>query len=210
MSSLRKAIRPLALAAVYGCCSLSATVRADDPKTDAPKSVPMMGMGSMTAAKPAAPIGDAPAVTGDGKVQADLTLDLHKYDFAGTKANNRFYMPEGVKFSATKPEGVTKEPKYNGTPKYATITIGNGTPSQFTLVMDEAQGEEPKFYLDLNGDGDLTNDQTGDWQTKLPPGKDGGEPSYQGTWTFTPGYKTPSGGNTVGQYAAQFLLAARP
>jgi thiol-disulfide isomerase/thioredoxin len=69
--------------------------------------------------------------------------------------------------------------------------------------MDEADGKEPKLYLDLNGDGDLTNDGTGDWQTKIDA-KDGGLASYEGTWTFAPGYKTADGGNAVGEYALNF------
>ena len=51
------------------------------------------------------------------------------------------YMPSGVPLVAEKPAGVRKEPSYNGTPKYATVTIGNGTPSQFTVVSDEAAGK---------------------------------------------------------------------
>ena len=35
-------------------------------------------------------------------------------------------------------------------------------------------------------------------------GKDGALPSYEGTYTFTPGWKTPNGGNTVGPYALNF------
>jgi thiol-disulfide isomerase/thioredoxin len=144
-----------------------------------------------------------PVVTGDGKAEATLTMDVRKYDFEGTKTNNRMYMPEATKLSPQKPEGITKEPQYNGTPKYATITLGNGTPNRFTLVSDEVDGKDARIYLDLNGDGDLTNDGTGDWPIKIA-GKDGGLPNYEGTWTFKPGWKTPDGGNTVGEYALNF------
>src|SRR5438876_788068 len=139
MSNSRRIIRSLAMAAICGGCCLTAL--AEDAKT-----APMISMGGMKPAKSS----DAaqPVITGDGKAEAMLTMDVRKYDFDGTKANNRMYMPEGTKLSAQKPEGITKEPKYNGTPKYATITLGNGTPSHFTIVSDEADGNEPKIYLD--------------------------------------------------------------
>ena len=204
MSILRRTIQSITFAAVCGCCSVA--VFADEPKDApaagaAPKSAPMMSMGGMKPAKPA----DATDATivGDGKAEATLTMDVRRYDFEGTKTYNRMYMPEGVVLVANKPDGVTKEPKYNGTPKYATITIGNGTPNHFTVVSDEAEGKEPKLYLDLNGDGDLTNDGTGDWTTKTDS-KEGGLPSYSGTYTFTPGWKNADGASTVGQYALNF------
>jgi thiol-disulfide isomerase/thioredoxin len=206
MPSLRRAIQSIAFAAACGCCSVAVLVQADVPNdsqsaTSAPKSIPMIGMGSMAPAK----ANDAaqPQIVGDGKAEATLTMDVRLFDFAGTKAANRMYMPASATFSSNKPEGVTKEPHYNGTPEYATITIGNGTPNEFTIVSDEAEGHEPKLYLDLNGDGDLTNDGTGDWQTKTLS-KDGGEPEYSGTWTFKPGWTTEDGANKVGQYALNF------
>jgi thiol-disulfide isomerase/thioredoxin len=203
MSRRSSVIRLLTIASICGG-SLAVLIAADEPQTNPPaehKSVPMLGLGGMQPAKAADPA--QPTITGDGKAEATLQLDLRKYDFAGTKANNRMYMPSSVELSTKKPDGITKEPAYNGTPKYGTITIGNGTPSEFTIVLDEAQGKEPKIYLDLNGDGDLTNDGTGDWTTKTE-GKDGALPSYSGTWTFAPGYKTADGGNKVGQYALNF------
>ncbi len=69
--------------------------------------------------------------------------------------------------------------------------------------MDEVEGKEPQIYLDLNGDGNLTNDGTGEWQHK-DNGKEGAQPSYQGTWTFKPGWKNADGGNTMGEYALNF------
>src|ERR1700761_2763301 len=122
--------RSLILAALAASCSLALFVHADEPAAT-PKSIPMMSMGSM---KPAnSPAADQPTITGDGKAEASLTMDVRRYDFAGTRTYNRMYMPEGVVLSTTKPDGITKEPHYNGTPKYAVITIGNGTPNQFTL-----------------------------------------------------------------------------
>ncbi|HUO07211.1 MAG TPA: TlpA disulfide reductase family protein [Phycisphaerae bacterium] len=194
MLTLPRATHLMALAALCACGTFALTLRAAT-------STPMMSMGGMNAAKPA----DAaqPSITGDGKAETTLSMDVRKFDFAGTKAANRMYMPASAKLSPNKPEGITKEPQYQGTPKYATITIGNGTPGQFVLVADEAEGHEPKFYADLNGDGNLTNDGNGDWQTKLE-GTEGRLPSYESTLIFKPGWKTPEGGNTVGEYALNF------
>jgi thiol-disulfide isomerase/thioredoxin len=199
MSMLRRATRSMAFAALCSCCCVSAFAQTDQPTPTTPKSVPMMSMGGMKHAAAA----EQPAIAGDGKAETTLTLDVRRYDFEGTKTYNRMYMPDSVSLSTTKPAWITKEPHYNGTPKYATITIGNGTPNQFTIVSDEAAGQEPKLYLDLNGDGDLTNDNTGDWQTKHES-TNGGEPQYSGTWTFKPGYKTADGGNAVEEYALNF------
>ncbi|MGN6369471.1 MAG: peroxiredoxin family protein [Phycisphaerae bacterium] len=166
----------------------------------AANSAPLMGLGGAPAKAAGA---DQPAITGDGKAEATLTMDVRRYDFEGTKTYNRMYMPTGTKLSPTKPEGVTKEPHYDGTPKYGTIKLGNGTPSQFTVAIDESKNQDAKIYFDLNGDGDLTNDNTGTWQQKHE-GKDGALPMYQGTWTFTPGYKMADGSNKVEQYALNF------
>lgn len=175
------------------------------PDAAKPKSIPATGMGGGGArpAKPKPPV----VITGDGKAETTLTMDVRKYDFAGTKAARRKYMPSMVKLSADKPESVMKEPTYIGKPLYSTLTIGNGTPSRFALVIDQGDEKSAKIYLDLNGDGDLTNDGTGAWDTQTE-GKDNGIMNYQGTWTFKPAWKTPEGGNTVGEYALNFYWSA--
>ncbi|HMN40780.1 MAG TPA: TlpA disulfide reductase family protein [Phycisphaerales bacterium] len=204
MLSVRRAHAWPVLTVLFVCPAMSLAQSADQPGGNGPapsKAVPMIGMSG--GKKAAAPKGDPVVIAGDGKAQTTLTMDLRKYDFAGTKSENRMYMPSGVKLAAQRPDGVVKEPQYSGTPKYATITVGNGTPSQFVIAVDEADGKEPQIYLDLNGDGDLTNDGTGEWQHK-DKARDGGLPSYQGTWTFKPGWKTADGGNTRGEYALNF------
>jgi thiol-disulfide isomerase/thioredoxin len=165
------------------------------------QSAPLMGLGGPAPAQQGG--ADQAQITGDGRAEATLTMDVRKYDFAGTRAANRMYFPSSAVLSSTKPDGITKEPAYNGTPKYATIPLGDGTPDQFVIAIDEASGHEPKIYLDLKGDGDLTNGGAGNWQTRIDS-KTGGLPEYEGTWTFSPGWKTPAGGNTVGQYALNF------
>ncbi|MFT3787376.1 MAG: TlpA disulfide reductase family protein [Tepidisphaeraceae bacterium] len=139
-------------------------------------------------------------VDGDGKASVDLTMEVRKFDWEGTKAANRMYMPGGAKLEDAKPAAVTKEPAYKGTPHYGTLSIGNGAPSSFVVAIDDIGGTDSKIYLDLNGDGDLTNDNTGEWEAKTE-GKDGAAPGYRGTYTFTPGWKSADGGNVTGPYA---------
>ncbi len=209
MSSRRIACA-LAVAAFSHVGVVAALAQSGDPKGTPPadpkaKSLPMIGLGGAGMKPAKAKAKDAPPIqiVGDGKAATTLKMDLRKYDFAGTKTENRMYMPSGVPLVAVKPEGLTKEPEYSGKPKYGVLTIGNGTPSRFVVALDEVSGKEPQLYLDLNGDGDLTNDGTGAWQTKTD-GKEGGLPNYQSTWAFKPGYKAADGGSTIGEYALNF------
>jgi thiol-disulfide isomerase/thioredoxin len=169
------------------------------------KSIPAQSMTGMAPAKKADSA--QPAIQGDGKAEATLTMDVTKFDFAGTKAANRMYMPSGVPLTSEKPANVTKEPTYGGTVHYAVVNIGSGTPNQFAVAIDEPEGKDAKIYLDLNGDGDLTNDSTGDWMTKADGTADKGA-SYQGTYKFNAGWKTPEGGNSTGEYALNFYWQA--
>ncbi len=206
MVAIRLCVPTLAISLACGFFPAVGLAQSGDGKEaakqpEAPKSMPMINMGGMKPAKKAAP---APVkIEGDGKANATLTLDLRKFDFDGTKAANRMYMPSSAKLSAERPKSITKEPTYNGEPKYAVVTIGSGTPSEFVLVSDEAEGKEPRLFVDLNGNGDLTDDNTGKWQTKQE-GKEGTLPSYQSTLEFKAGWKSAEGANTVGGYALNF------
>lgn len=186
------------LAAVMFLCMSGVAAARQAPPTTAPSAIPATAMGG--AAPKTAPQGGEAQLTADSRASTELTLDVRKFDFAGTKAANRMYIPSSLPLAAEKPASVTKEPAYQGEVKYGTLTIGNGTPSEFVIVSDEAPGAEPKIYLDLNGDGDLTNDDTGAWTTKSE-GKDGAAPSYQGTWAFKPGWTNSDGTDSTGEYA---------
>lgn len=75
-----------------------------------------------------------------------------------------YYRPMRIALSEKVPEGLKAEPKYlSKKPLYGTITLGAGAHNQFTVVVDEAEGEKPKIYIDRNHDGDLTNDGSGEW-----------------------------------------------
>lgn len=190
-------IRRLLIGAVLCSPLFALPALADDA---APKSIPSVGMGAPSAA---AQPNAGGTITGEGRAEAELTLDVRKFDFAGTKAANRMYIPVGTKLSAEKPAIVKAEPAYKGKVSYATIKLGNGTPSEFAIAIDEPEGAVSSIYPDLNGDGDLTNDGNGEWPT-VTPGKDGAGASLSGTFTFKPAWKTADGGNKVGEYALNF------
>lgn len=76
------------------------------------------------------------------------------------------YMPVPIELSPKKPIQVKREPAYRATPKYGTITVGNGPKSVFVFAVDEPADADYKIYIDRNRDGDLTNDGDGAWNKK--------------------------------------------
>lgn len=195
-SQAQVGLRASAMVLVCGSC-FTLPAFADEPPAK-PASMPAVRMGGGPAATPKK---ERAAIDPEsGPSHATLSADLRRYDFAGTKAAGRMYMPSSVKLTDAKPDFVTKEPTYTGKPKYGVITIGNGTPNKFAIVSEEIDSQDPKIYLDLNGDGDLTNDNTGAWET-IEESKDNNSKNTKGTWVFKPGYKNADGTESVGEYA---------
>src|SRR5262245_50343468 len=131
MPRFYSAFRPIILGGLCAAGAIAQPAEPDGapPASAKPAAVPMIGMGG---ARPAKPVDAAQNTTvGDGRAEGTLAMDVRKFDFEGTKAANRMYMPSGVPLSSDKPQIVTKEPRYNGKPSYATVNLGNGTPSQF-------------------------------------------------------------------------------
>lgn len=50
-------------------------------------------------------------------------------------------------------------------PLYAEIPLGDAPDNRITVVLDEAEGELPRIYIDRNNDKDLTNDGDGRWSS---------------------------------------------
>lgn len=75
------------------------------------------------------------------------------------------YMPAICSLKPQKPEGVaiTKEPAYQGKPLYGVIKLGNGPRSSIVVVLDEPANGPARRFLDLNANGDLTDDGGGEW-----------------------------------------------
>ncbi len=84
-------------------------------------------------------------------------------DATATKSARLGYFPVPITLSETKPNGVVKEPKYTGAPKYGVIHVGNGPKSTHVIALDEPEKGDWKIYFDANGNGDLTDDGDGAW-----------------------------------------------
>ena len=184
------------------------TKPAESKPAETKKAVPatgMMGMGSGAAPAKAPAAGQIITNPEEGKATVTLSLDVHALDFDGTKAKSQMYMPGVVKLSADKPGVVQKEPAYTGKVSYGTLKLGNAEPSEFAIAVERNQGADAKLYLDLNGDGDLTNDKTGAWLDKKA-GAEGKSDEYRGTYTFSVAYRGASDTEPPkrGDYALNF------
>ena len=68
--------------------------------------------------------------------------------------------PIKIKLSETKPTALTNEPKYRTKPRYGVIKIGTAKENQIIVVLDFGPNfAEPRFFVDSNGNGDLTDDR---------------------------------------------------
>lgn len=153
-------------------------------------------------------IAACPALAGNAFAQpeaatATLTLAPRPLDMAGSREHAMMYMPSSVPVVPERPAGIRKEPVYRGKPRYATITVGTGEGSTRVIVLDEPASEEARIYLDLNGNGDLTDDGDGAWPA-VTPGKDGSSPQFSGTWVFDVSWQSPGAAPVRGQYGLNF------
>ncbi|MBY0263151.1 MAG: hypothetical protein K2Q20_12455 [Phycisphaerales bacterium] len=141
----------------------------------------------------------------DGRIQVDLKLDPTFLDWEGNKKAMQMYMPSSAKLVAERPQGVRIEPAYSGTPRYGVIPLGSGEPRSFAFALDEAEGKDARIYIDRNGDGDLTNDGSGEWPKKTD-GDSGA--NYQGTFVFDVRWAGDKGETTTGKYGLNVYWSA--
>ena len=72
-----------------------------------------------------------------------------------------YYMPQRLALTKDKPAGIKKEPAYTNTPMYGTLMFAG---AKYAVAVDEAaDNSKSMLYIDANGDGDLTNDDTVNW-----------------------------------------------
>ena len=101
----------------------------------------------------------------------NLDISPNALDMAHLIKSEMGYIPASIKLVSEKPAGIVKEPAYKGVPKYGAFRIGNGPRSVTYFAVDEPQGQTGKIYIDLNQNGDLTDDGPGNWdQTKESDG----------------------------------------
>ena len=111
------------------------------------------------ATAPAAPATQPKAIT------VATQISPRALDMAALTKNQMGYTPTGLVLVADKPAAIVKEPAYRGVPKYGAIRIGNGPRNITYFAVDETKGEPGRLFMDLNQNGDLTDDGTGAWDT---------------------------------------------
>lgn len=114
---------------------------------------------------------------------------------------------DAVTLAPAKPAAVKKAPAANGTLAYGSIKAGNGPRSTYLLAVDqepEGQPELRRIYVDLNQNGDLTDDGDGRWQKQIPRGK-----ITAGTHTvlLRASYGTAEKETASGDYSAMFIYS---
>ena len=96
--------------------------------------------------------------------QKPITIKFNTVDPAG--ASKLGYFPVKLELTTIRPAGITKEPVYRAIPKYAYIHLGNGPNSTYFVSVDEPNDADWKIYVDVNHNGDLTDDGDGAWIKK--------------------------------------------
>jgi thiol-disulfide isomerase/thioredoxin len=158
----------------------------------------------------AAAVGGAMEIGGSalGQEAASATLKMEPttLDAAGSRATGTMYMPSGLDLKAEKPAWVTATPKFRTTPRWGSLSVGSGEGSTRAVVVDEPEGAEARIWLDLNGNGDLTDDNDGTWPTSSTG--DDGVTSYSGTFVFDVRWQGEEGKEaTTAKYGLNFYYS---
>ncbi len=148
-----------------------------------------------------------PLAAQDAADRAECALELapRKFDMEGIRKAGLMYMPASLMLQAERPACVRKEPTYEGKPRYATLTLGNDAHSTRAIAVDEPEHGDAKVYLDLDGDGDLSDDGDGAWPTKAE--REGASASYSGTFVFHVGWQAADGKASSGDYGVNFYYS---
>jgi len=84
------------------------------------------------------------------------------------------FFNENVALSSERPPEVTKAPAANGTLVFGRIRAGDGPAARHLIAIDREPAGKPelrRIYIDLNRNGDLTDDGDGRWEKSVPRGK---------------------------------------
>ena len=103
----------------------------------------------------------AAALTVPGTMRAKLSFDPVAFSETYKGKLGLKSIPVPVALSETKPASITKEPSYSATPRYGTITVGDGPRSVVNVVLAGSQ-----LFVDDNNNGDLTDDAPATWDGK--------------------------------------------
>src|SRR5580700_10572192 len=84
------------------------------------------------------------------------------------------YGPRQIVMSSEKPEGVVAIPAGVTAPKFGELVFGpRENPRSFGILLDEPDGLPSHLYVDMNGDGDFTNDPPTVWTCRPYKESDG-------------------------------------
>jgi thiol-disulfide isomerase/thioredoxin len=119
-------------------------------------------------------------------LRADATTAQVKMEVMAEGAMRKLggYMPQQLKLVALKPASLKKGPDSKSA-LYGAIQFGG---AKHIVVLDEPEGADSKLYVDVNGNGDVTDDPSPTWEKKEYPGP-GGKTFTQ----YTGAFKLPLG-----------------
>ncbi|MCB8933274.1 MAG: TlpA family protein disulfide reductase [Fimbriimonadaceae bacterium] len=107
--------------------------------------------------------GQQHTAAGQAAITLELALSQRALDMEALQKNMMGYMPSGQALVDEKPKGIAKEPPYNGKPLYGAFQVGNGPRCVTYFAVDEAPGQTGRLFVDLNQNGDLTDDGPPTW-----------------------------------------------
>jgi peroxiredoxin len=91
-------------------------------------------------------------------------LDGRAVDLENRRLHQLMSMPSFIQLTRERPVGVVKEPQYRAQAWYGKFRIGNGPNAETIVAIDEPEEGDSLIYIDLNRNGDLSDDGTGTWQ----------------------------------------------
>jgi len=101
------------------------------------------------------------------EISVPLKLDTTILTQEGSLWGQLTFFNDDIPMAKERPAAVKKEPVYHGTPEYGQIKLGNG-PKSVTLVVFDRPNPPidwnlSRIYVDVNQNGDLTDDGDGKW-----------------------------------------------
>jgi peroxiredoxin len=97
-----------------------------------------------------------------------------KWNAANVQSNLSGFSPQRLTLSDQKPARLKKAPKDLKNPRYGELRIGpKESPAALVVLLDEAEGQSPRFFIDSNNNGDLTDDASVKWEQRTSPGPGG-------------------------------------
>jgi peroxiredoxin len=90
-----------------------------------------------------------------------------KWVEAGAAARMSGVTPHSIDLSSTRPSQVKKIPPGVTNPSYGSFTIGPAEkPTHVDILLDIPPGKPSRLYVDVNGNGDFTDDPRPQWEAK--------------------------------------------